>query len=65
MYAYEVRICRPSHVALPGQGPAALIWVAPHPSTYVAFCQARAHAALGEIVEVWRDHQCVHREVMG
>ena len=58
MYAYEIRI-------LKNTCPPAVIWVSPHPSTYAALCMARAHAALGEVVEVWRDHQCVHREVIG
>lgn len=58
MSDFEIRLSRPS-------AGAPLIWAAPHPSTYAALCKARAHAAPGDVVEVWRDHQCVHREVVG
>lgn len=58
MSNFEIRILRES-------SPASLIWASPHPSTYAALCKARAHAAQGDVLEVWRDHQCVHREVVG
>ena len=57
MHDYQIRILKPSSVA-------PLIWAAPHPSTYAALCKARNNAAEGDVVEVWRDDQCVHREVV-
>lgn len=56
MSDFEIRISRTSR--------APLIWASPQPSTYAALCKARAHAAAGDVLEVWRDHQCVHREVI-
>jgi hypothetical protein len=58
MSDFEIRVHRAASA-----GP--LIWAQPHPSTYAALCRARAHAAPGDVVEVWRDLQCVHREVVG
>jgi hypothetical protein len=58
MHAYEIRISKEA-------SPPGVIWVSPHPSTYAALCKARAHAAQGDVVEVWRDHLCVYREVVG
>lgn len=58
MHAYEIRILRNCI------GPS-LIWASPHPSTYSALCKAREHAAHGDTIEVWRDSDCIHREVIG
>ena len=58
MHDYEIRVCKNATRA-------PLIWAAPHPSTYTALCKARTYAAEGDVVEVWRDDQCVHREVVG
>ena len=58
MHDFEIRISKPT-------APLSLIWASPHPSTYAALCKARAHAAKGDVLEVWRDSECVHREVVG
>jgi hypothetical protein len=56
MSEFEIRISR-----RPDSAP--IIWVAPYPSTYLALCKARMHAVAGAVLEVWRGHECVHREV--
>jgi hypothetical protein len=57
MRNYEIRISkskfRPS-----------IIWASPHPSAYSALCRARELANNGLTLEVWRDDECVHREVV-
>jgi hypothetical protein len=57
MHAYEIRILR--NCISPS-----LIWASPHPSTYSALCKAREFAAHGDTIEVWRDTECIHREVI-
>jgi hypothetical protein len=41
-----------------------VIWASPHPSTYSAFCKARDLAKEGATLEVWRDEDCVHWEIV-
>jgi hypothetical protein len=40
------------------------VWVSPT-STYAAFRRARELSLKGDLVEVWRDDMCVHREIVG
>jgi len=58
MHEFQIRVSR-------SQRAVAVIWVAPHPSTLNALDTVRATASPGNIVEVWRDDDCVHREVIG
>ena len=58
MNEYEIRITRSSFATK-------LIWAAPHPSTYSALCKVRDYAGQGDVLEVWRGTECVHREVVG
>jgi hypothetical protein len=42
---------------------APLIWVEPR-SVMAALDLARRFAPPGSVLEVWRDHECVHRETL-
>ncbi len=42
---------------------APLIWVEPR-SVMAALTLARRFAPPGSVLEVWRDHECVHRETL-
>jgi hypothetical protein len=44
-------------------GNAPLIWVEPR-SVMAALTLARRFAPPGSVLEVWRDHECVHRETL-
>jgi hypothetical protein len=57
MYRYQIRIIDDRQRPF-------LIWFGPD-STYQALSQTRQLARHGDIVEVWRDDECVHREKMG
>jgi hypothetical protein len=67
MHEYVIRVLKAhSHsemlCGVPGRR--VLIWAAPHPSTFEALRMARRFAGKGDIVEVWRDHDCVFRETV-
>jgi hypothetical protein len=46
-----------------GRAKAPLIWVEPR-SVMAALTLARRFAPPGSVLEVWRDHECVHRETL-
>jgi hypothetical protein len=46
-----------------GGRPHSLVWVEPR-SVMAALALARRCAPPGSVVEVWRDHECVHRETV-
>jgi hypothetical protein len=57
MYQYQIRVTDERQRPF-------LIWVGPA-STYRALSRLRELAQDGDIVEVWRDDECVHREKLG
>jgi len=62
MHQFAIHLLACSKTGHPS-GPA-LIWVNPQPSTLEALVLARRNAPPGSVVEVWRDHECVHRETV-
>jgi hypothetical protein len=58
MYNYEVRV-------LTAERQPSLILVGPHHSIMKAFRTARKLASDGQIVQVWRDYDCIHSEYRG